>query len=276
MTIAELEQKSFEIRKLILDTTHHAGMGHTGGSLSEADILTVLFFEVMNIDIQNPSMENRDRFILSKGHSTPGYYSVLALRGFFPLETLHTFDELGTILQGHPDMHKTPGIDISSGSLGQGLSCGIGMALGRKALGLNFFTYVLMGDGESQEGQVWEAAMYAGANKTTHIIGILDYNKVQLAASTKETLDIEPITDKWKAFGWEVIECNGHRIPELLDAFNKAKEFSLIKPVMIIAHTIKGKGVDFMEGSHEWHGIAPNDEQLTKALGQLEETLGDY
>lgn len=272
MTIQELEIKAFEIRKLILETTHHAGMGHVGGSLSEADILTVLFFEVMNIDNHNPGWDDRDRFILSKGHCTPGYYSTLALRGFFPLETLKSFDELGTILQGHPDMHKTPGVDISSGSLGQGLSCGIGMALGRKALGKSFYTYVLMGDGETQEGQVWEAAMYAGSNKVNHIIGILDYNKVQLAASTCETLDIEPVSDKWSAFGWDVIQCNGHNITELVNALNKAKVLSPEKPVIIIAHTIKGKGVDFMENKWEWHGKAPNDEEFRCAIECLELT----
>jgi len=272
MTLQELELKAFEIRKLIIDTTHHAGMGHVGGSLSETELLTVLFFEVMNIDINNPSWDDRDRFVLSKGHCTPGYYSTLALRGFFPLETLRTFDELGTILQGHPDMHKTPGIDISSGSLGQGLSCGIGMALGRKALGKSFYTYVLMGDGESQEGQVWEAALYAGSNKVTHIIGITDDNKVQLAATTKETLNIEPIADKWKVFGWDVIECDGHNISELVDTLNKAKTLSLKTPVMIIAHTVKGKGIDFMENRWEWHGKAPNDEEFRKALNCLELT----
>jgi transketolase len=272
MTIRELEIKAFEIRKLILKMTHHAGMGHVGGSLSETDILTVLFFEVMNIDPHNPSWENRDRFILSKGHSTPGYYSALALRGFFPTETLKSFDEFGTTLQGHPDMHKTPGVDISSGSLGQGLSCGIGMALGRKALGKGFFTYVLIGDGEMQEGQVWEAAMYGGSKKVTHIIGILDYNKVQLAASTVETLDIERVTGKWEAFGWDVIECNGHSIPELLSAFNNAKVLSLQKPVIIIAHTIKGKGVNFMENKWEWHGKAPDDAEYRNALEYLKLT----
>jgi transketolase len=269
--ILELEAKAKAVRRLILQTTHHAKMGHTGGSLSETDILTALFFHVMkNRDTKAPR-HDRDRFILSKGHATPGYYSTLALAGYFPLDALGTFDALGSILQGHPDMHKTPGVDMSSGSLGQGLSCGIGIQLAAArtpAMG-GARTFVLMGDGEVQEGQVWEAALYAGAKHVAGLVGIIDMNGVQLAANTADTVSLEPIVDKWRAFGWSVLDVDGHAMGALVDTLEKARELSAQGPVMVIARTVKGKGVSFMEGKHEWHGKAPNDKEFELAMQEI-------
>lgn len=269
--VPELEAKAKAVRRLVLETTHHARMGHTGGSLSEADILTALFFRVMqNRDLANRRVD-RDRFILSKGHSTPGYYATLALRGHFPIEALQTFDSLGSILQGHPDMHKTPGVDMSSGSLGQGLSCGIGIQLAAAAdpemAGVR--TFVLMGDGESQEGQVWEAALYGGARKVRGIVAIVDMNGVQLASTTAEAVSLEPIVDKWKAFGWTVIDVDGHDMGQLVEALERARTLSADGPVAVVARTVKGKGVSFMEGRHEWHGKAPNDAEFELAMKEI-------
>mgnify|MGYP000908170194 CR=1 FL=1 len=269
--VPELEAKAKAVRRLVLETTHHARMGHTGGSLSEADILTALFFRVMqNRDLANRRVD-RDRFILSKGHSTPGYYATLALRGHFPIEALQTFDSLGSILQGHPDMHKTPGVDMSSGSLGQGLSCGIGIQLAAAAdpemAGVR--TFVLMGDGESQEGQVWEAALYGGARKVRGIVAIVDMNGVQLASTTAEAVSLEPIVDKWKAFGWTVIDVDGHDMGPLVEALERARTLSADGPVAVVARTVKGKGVSFMEGRHEWHGKAPNDAEFELAMKEI-------
>lgn len=270
-SVSELEAKAKTIRRLVLETTHHARMGHTGGSLSEADILTALFFRVMkNREIATVRVD-RDRFILSKGHSTPGYYSTLALRGYFPLETLKTFDSLGSILQGHPDMRKTPGVDMSSGSLGQGLSVGIGIQLAAArtpAMG-DCRTFVLMGDGEIQEGQVWEAALYAGARKVRGLVGIVDYNGVQLASDTTEAVGLEPIADKWRAFGFTVLDTDGHAMAPLVETLEKARELSSDGPVVVIARTVKGKGVSFMEGKHEWHGKAPNDKEFALAMEEI-------
>ena len=267
--IAELAEIARQIRILILKTTHRAGCGHTGGSLSEADILTALYFKEMNIDPANPGWEDRDRFILSKGHSTPGYYAALAYRGYFDTAELDTFDELGSRLQGHPHMRETPGVDISSGSLGQGLSCGIGMARGGKAKGKDFAVYVLIGDGECQEGQIWEAAMYAGSHQTPRIIAIIDRNKVQLASKTSEAVNLEPFAEKWKSFGWKVFECDGHDMKSLVDSLELARAVSRTGPAVVVAHTVKGKGVSFMEGKWQWHGKAPNDEELTLAMKEL-------
>jgi transketolase len=269
-SIQDLKEKAREIRGLILETTHHAGCGHTGGSLSEADILTALYYHIMNIDPRYPRNPERDRFILSKGHATPGFYTTLAHRGFFDRKELKTFDELGSILQGHPDMHKTPGVDISTGSLGQGLSLGIGMRLEGQRRNLPYRVFVLMGDGESQEGQVWEAALYAGARKVKNLIAITDYNKVQLAAPVDQTLSLEPLGDKWRAFGWTVLECDGHDMEKLVETMEEACEKAEKGPVMIIAHTVKGKGVSFMEGDFRWHGKAPDDNEFAAALRELE------
>ncbi|MBI9100950.1 MAG: transketolase [Spirochaetales bacterium] len=267
--IRDLECKAKEIRYLILKTTHEAGAGHTGGSLSMTEIMTALFFNIMNIDSSNPTMEGRDRFILSKGHSTPGYYSTLALRGFFPESELSTFDRIDSRLQAHPDMNKCPGVDYSTGSLGQGLSIGIGIAQGGAAAGRSFHTFVLIGDGESQEGQVWEAAMYAGASKVKRIVAIVDYNKVQLAATTAQTLDLEPLADKWTAFGWNVLECDGNDMAEVLQTISKAVAQDGEGPVVVLAHTVKGKGVSFMEGKFQWHGKAPDIDEYRRALHEL-------
>lgn len=269
--VKELEAIAREIRKLIIKTTHEAACGHTGGSLSEADILSALFFDVMKIDPSNPKMENRDRFILSKGHATPGYYSALALRGFFSSETLETFDRIDSILQGHPDMNKTPGVDMSSGSLGQGLSVGIGMALAGLRKNLDFTTFVLMGDGESAEGQLWEAILFAGASnkRVKKIVAITDYNKVQLASKTSEAIDLDDLADKYRCFGWKAYECNGHDMDDLDRTLRQAREESKDGPVSVIAHTVKGKGVSFMEGEYQWHGKAPDEVQYAQAIKEL-------
>lgn len=268
--IKELKKTALEIRKLILKTTFNAGCGHTGGSLSEADILTALYFRIMKIKPDNPDWTGRDRFILSKGHATPGYYSTLALRGYFDIDELDTFDKQGSILQGHPDMHKTPGVDISSGSLGQGLSAGIGMRLAGMRDNNDFRVFVLLGDGESQEGQIWEAAMYAGSRKVRGLIGITDYNKIQLSESVRNILPLEPLSDKWKAFGWSVIECDGNDMNDLVTKLETACNLSQEKPVMVLANTIKGKGVSFMEGNYKWHGKAPDRKEYEAALMELE------
>lgn len=267
--IIELEKIANDIRYYILKTTYNAGAGHMGGSLSMADIMSALFFNIMNIDPENIAMEERDRFILSKGHATPGYYSTLALRGFFPESELATFDQVDSRLQAHPDMHKCPGVDYSSGSLGQGLSIGIGMAVGGAAAGRKFNTFVMLGDGECQEGQVWEAAMYAGANKVKRIIAIVDYNKVQLAGKTAETVDIEPLGRKWEAFNWLVFQCNGNDMEETLNILQKAVVACQAGPVVILAHTVKGKGISFMEDQFQWHGKAPDKKEYIRAITEL-------
>ena len=276
ISIPDLKEIAKRVRLTILKTVHNAGCGHTGGSLSEADILTALFFRVMNIDPAFPDKEDRDRFILSKGHATPGYYSTLAVRGFIPEKTLEGFDSLGSILQAHPDMHKVPGVDISTGSLGQGLSCGIGMAMGGEARRNPFYTYVLMGDGESTEGQIWEAALFAGASnkRTKRIIAIVDYNKVQLASKTKEAVDLGDIAAKYRSFGWDALECDGHNMEELVKTLEQARTLSDNGPVAVIAHTVKGKGVSFMEDNFKWHGTAPNDEQYEQAVKEVMEVQG--
>ena len=270
---AELVTTAKAVRKLILQTTHHAKMGHTGGSLSEADILTALFFRVLHKrDLTNPQPD-RDRFILSKGHASPGYYATLALRGYFPVEVMQSFGSLGSILQAHPDMHKTPGVDMTSGSLGQGLSCGIGMALAAaiKPAMAGSKTFVLMGDGELQEGQVWEAALYAGARQLTGLIGIVDLNGVQLASTLDDAVKLEPLADKWRAFGWKVLETDGHDMDSLVKTLETARDLASSGPIVVLARTIKGKGVSFMEGKYEWHGKAPNDQEYAQALKEIGE-----
>lgn len=274
--IAELELAALNIRKLILKTIHNAGVGHTGGSLSEADILTALFFRVMNIDIRNPDMPERDRFILSKGHSTPGYYAALAHRGFFPEDVLDTFDSVDSILQAHPDMNKVPGVDISSGSLGQGLSCGLGMAMAGADLKRDFRTYVLIGDGESTEGQLWEAILFAGAanKRVKRLIAIIDNNKVQLSSMTADAVDMGDFAVKYEAFGWKSFRCDGHNMAELVKTLEDAATASDDGPVVVIADTVKGKGVSFMEGTPKWHGLAPDREEFAAAIAELESSGG--
>jgi transketolase len=269
---AELEAKARTIRRLVLDTTHRAGMGHTGGSLSEADILAALYFRVMrNIDPALPGKPDRDRFILSKGHASPGYYAALALRGYFPEGLLETFDRLDSPLQAHPDMLLAPGVDMSAGSLGQGLSCGIGMALAALAkpeLG-SPRVFVLLGDGELQEGQVWEAALYAGSRRLPGIVAIVDFNGVQLASRTEEAVGLEPLAAKWRSFGWDCVETDGHAMGDLVAALEAARERAASGPVAVVARTVKGKGVSFMEGKCEWHGKAPNDDEYERAIAEV-------
>jgi transketolase len=271
--IDQLKQRAKKIRRMVLETVHHAGCGHTGGSLSAVEILTVLYFHAMNVDPKNPQKIDRDRYIQSKGHASPAYYCALADKGFFPVEELKTFDCVDSRLQGHPCMKRTPGVDFSTGSLGQGLSGAIGMALARDRLKLKFDVYCLLGDGECQEGQIWEAAMYAGFHKVKGIIAIVDYNKVQLAENVLNTLDIEPLADKWRAFRWSVVECDGHDVVSLASTIDDAKRLSEDGPVAVIAHTVKGKGVSFMEGRYAWHGAAPNDKEFDDAMSEQGECV---
>lgn len=247
----------------------HSQAGHPGGSLSVVDIVTALYFGgVMNVRPDDPEWEDRDRFILSKGHACPAVYAALGELGFFPKSAFMTFDHINSILQGHPDMRKTPGIDMSTGSLGQGLSVAVGMALGAKLKGANWRVYVLLGDGELNEGQVWEAAMSAAKFRLNNLTAIVDRNKLQLIGPTEETMPLEPLAAKWQDFGWRVIEADGHDIPSLLCAFDEAQA-TKEGPAVIIAQTIKGKGVSYMENRAEWHSKAPSAEQLAQALEEL-------
>jgi len=234
------------------------------------EILVALYFSVLRIRPEEPQWEQRDRFILSKGHATPGYYAVLAQRGYFPTEWLKMFDAIDSPLQGHPCMVRTPGVDFSTGSLGQGLSSAIGMVLGRDAKNLSFHVYCLLGDGELQEGQIWEAAMYAGWKKLKGLVAIVDYNKVQLSGIVRDQLDLEPLAAKWEAFGWQTLTCDGHDLSQVLDRLQEAKERSQTGPVILFAHTIKGKGVSFMEGLYEWHARCPTEEERIKALAEID------
>ncbi len=269
LTSEILTEKARRFRVNILKAANHAGAGHTGGSLSETDILTALYFDVMRIDPKNPQWPDRDRFILSKGHASLGLYTVLAGRGYIDEKELLTFDGTDTRLQAHPDMHKCPGIDFSTGSLGQGLSIGVGIAEGAALRGKDFATYVLIGDGESQEGQVWEALMYAGSKNVKNLIAIFDYNKVQLSCKTCDNVDVAPLADKLKSFKWDVLEVDGHDMAALLKTFGEAKEKAKQGPVAVVANTVKGKGVSFMEYSYQWHGKAPNEKQLAEAISEL-------
>ncbi len=266
----ELSLKSNAVRKHIVEMVYNAGSGHPGGSLSATDILVALYFKIMKYDPKNPKWEDRDRFLLSKGHAAPAQYAVLAELGVFPVEELLTLRKIGSRLQGHPDMRKLPGIEASTGSLGQGLSIANGMALAGKLNRRLYNVYVMLGDGEVQEGQVWEAAMFASHYKLDNLIAFLDRNRLQIDGETEQVMSIEPIADKWKAFGWEVREINGHDFNEIIKVVEWAKEIKG-KPVMIIAHTIKGKGVSFMEGSVHFHGKPPNDEEYKIAIKELDE-----
>lgn len=256
------------VRIDIIRSIYAAGSGHPGGSLSAVEILTSLYFHKMNIDPENPKKEGRDKFVLSKGHAAPVLYSTLAERGFFPKETLLTLRQIGSILQGHPDMKKVPGVEMSTGSLGQGFSASVGMAIANKLDGNDARVYVLLGDGEMQEGIIWEAAMSAAHYKLDNITAILDYNGLQIDGENDEVLKINPIDEKWKSFGWNVIKIDGHDIDQILEAFDRAEE-NTGSPTIIIASTIKGKGVSFMENQAGWHGKAPSEEQLKAALIEL-------
>ncbi len=264
-----LRQKALEIRRLIIKSIGKAASGHPGGSLSCADLIAALYFDVMDVRPQQPEWENRDRFVLSKGHACPALYAALALRGYFPLEELAHLRELGSVLQGHPYSRKTPGVDVSTGSLGQGLSVANGIAMGAKLDGKAYYTYCLMGDGEIEEGQVWEAAMSTSHYKLDHVIGFVDYNHLQIDGTIEEVISNGKIAEKFEAFGWNVFTIDGHRIEEILEAIGKAKAVRNI-PTVIIMNTVKGKGVSFMENQVGWHGSAPTPEQVEQALKELE------
>lgn len=266
--VQRLEQLARRIRCHIVRTISEAGVGHPGGSLSETDILTALYFYIMKIDPQRPDWDERDRFVLSKGHGAVGLYSTLAERGFFPRDWLKTFGRIDSHLQVHPDMHLVPGVEISTGALGQGLSVALGIALAARLDHKPIHTYCLIGDGESQEGQIWEAAAAAAHHKVDHLTAILDYNGVQLMGPVSHIMEISPVVDKWRSWNWNVIETDGHDMRKLIAALEQAKAAKGC-PTVVVAHTIKGKGVSFMEGQSAWHGKSPNKEQLAQALAEL-------
>lgn len=276
-SIEDLKSLSVQARRLILETVHHAGAGHIGGPLSVTDILINLYFDRLKIDPQHPDAPNRDRLILSKGHSSIALYTALALRGYFPIDELSTFDAIDSRLQGHPDLRALPGLDMSTGSLGQGLSPGIGMALGGRLSGSGFRTWVILGDGEIQEGQIWEAAFVAARYDLDTLTAIVDYNRLPQfgwpddSGFTRET-PIEDPGAKFAAFGWHVIETDGHDHGSLRQAFDQADAHNG-QPTVIIAHTVKGKGVSFMENDFMWHATPPNADQLAQAVAELESSL---
>ncbi len=269
MNTLELQKVANEVRKGIVTAVHSAKSGHPGGSLSAADIFTYLYFEEMNVDPKDPDKADRDRFVLSKGHVAPGLYSTLAQRGFFPVEDLKTLRHVGSYLQGHPDKKHIPGVDMSSGSLGQGVSAAVGMALSAKLSGEDYRVYTLLGDGEIQEGQVWEAAMFAGHRKLDNLVVIVDNNGLQIDGDIAEVCSPYPIDKKFEAFNFEVINVDAHDFDALADAFAKARA-TKGRPTAIIAKSVKGKGVSFMENQASWHGSAPNDEQYQTAMEELE------
>ena len=269
MTNLELEKTANEVRKSIVTAVHSAKAGHPGGSLSAADIFTYLYFEELNIDPKNPKMADRDRFVLSKGHTAPGLYAVLAERGFFPKEDLVTLRHTGSYLQGHPDMKHIPGVDMSSGSLGQGISAAAGMARFAKQTGKGFRVYSILGDGEIQEGQIWEAAMWAGFRKLDNLVVIVDNNNLQIDGTVDEVCSPYPIDKKFEAFNFHTININGNDFDEIRAAFKEARETKGM-PTAIIAKTVKGKGVSFMENAVDWHGKAPNDAEYEIAMKDLE------
>ena len=270
MNTLELQKMANEVRKSIVTSVHSAKAGHPGGSLSAADVFTYLYFEEMNIDPKNPDKPDRDRFVLSKGHTAPGYYSALAHRGYFPVEELPTLRHIGSHLQGHPCMQHTPGVDMSSGSLGQGISVAVGMALSAKLSDESYRVYTLLGDGEIQEGQVWEAAMFAGHRKLDNLCVIVDNNGLQIDGNIADVCSPYPIDKKFEAFNFHVINvADGNDMDQLRAAFDEAKTVKGM-PTAIIMKTVKGKGVSFMENKASWHGTAPNDEQYAVAMADLE------
>ena len=269
MNKTKLQITANEVRKGIITGVHAAKAGHPGGSLSAADIFTYLYFEEMNIDPKDPKKADRDRFVLSKGHTAPGLYATLAQRGYFPVEDLKTLRHLGSYLQGHPDMKHIPGVDMSSGSLGQGISAAVGMALSAKLSNDSYRVYTLLGDGEIQEGQVWEAAMFAGFRKLDNLVVIVDNNNLQIDGYISEVNSPYPIDKKFEAFNFHVINIDGHDFDQIDAAFKEAKATKGM-PTAIIAKTLKGKGVSFMEDKAAWHGAAPNDEQYAIAMADLE------
>ena len=268
----ELAKVACNVRMGIIEGTFNAKSGHPGGSLSIAEIITYLYFKEMNIDPQKPDMPERDRFVLSKGHAAPALYSVMAQKGYFPVEELKTLRKVDSRLQGHPSMKCLPGIDISSGSLGQGISAACGMALGAKLKGADFRVYSILGDGEIEEGQVWEAAMYASAKKLDNLVAFVDNNNLQIDGTVEEVNSPYPIPEKFAAFGWNVIEIDGHSFEDIENALNAARDCKG-KPTAIVAKTVKGKGVSFMENQVNWHGSAPNAEQYETAMNELKAVL---
>ena len=259
-----------DIRLTVLKMIYEAGSGHPGGSLSAVEIISTLYFDKMRVDPRNPDWGDRDRFVASKGHCAPTLYAVLAEKGFFPKAELNTFRRINSNLQGHPDMLKTPGVDMSTGSLGHGVSVGIGMTLGGRLSQKDFYVYVLVGCGELNEGQIWEAAMAAVKYKLDHLIVFLDYNRYQLDGGMDEIMPLGDVSAKWKSFGWKVIEINGHEPEKISDAIDEAKKVRG-SPTIILAHTIKGKGVSFMENTHVWHGRKISKEEYEKAVSELTE-----
>lgn len=266
--LAELSRKGTELRREILKMIHNAASGHPGGALSVLDILLILYYQVMRVDPHNPGDRERDRLVFSKGHACAALYAVLADRGFFPFAHLRQFRKIDSPLQGHPDMRKTPGVDFSTGSLGQGLSAANGMALAARLDGSPRRIYAVLGDGEIQEGQVWEAAMTAAHYRLDNLTAFLDYNGLQIDGWVRDIKSIEPLVPKWSAFGWYVLECDGHDYNQLLEALRRARA-NLGAPTMIIARTVKGKGVPFMENRGEWHGTPPDEGDLARALESL-------
>lgn len=265
--IKKIRTKANQMRQLIIKMLAKAASGHPGGSLSSTEILSCLYFDVMRINPKDPKWPDRDRFHLSKGHCCPAVYAALALVGYIPEKELWSLRKAGSLLQGHPDK-RTPGIEVASGSLGQGLSVALGMALAAKMDKKDYRVYCLMGDGEIQEGNIWEAAMAAAHFKADNLCGIVDYNRFQIDGRTDEIMNLEPLLNKWESFGWHVVQCDGHNIEELLDAFSEAKSVKQ-KPTVIIAHTVKGKGVSFMEHVVDFHGRAPNEKETEIALREL-------
>ncbi len=265
-----LKQKAIDVRKGIIEGTFNAKSGHPGGSLSIADIITYLYFSEMNVDPEHPDDENRDRLVLSKGHTAPALYAALAHKGFFDVELIKTLRKPDSILQGHPSMRYTPGVDMSTGSLGQGISVACGMALAGKLKGKDYRVYTALGDGEIEEGQVWEAAMFAGNRKLDNLCAVVDYNNLQIDGTLDEVNSPYPIKEKFESFGWNVIEICGHCFTQIEEAFESAKACKG-KPTCIVAKTVKGKGVSFMENQCDWHGSAPNAEQYAIAMAELDE-----
>ena len=270
----DLAIKATKVRMGIIEGTHAAKAGHPGGSLSAADLFTYLYFKELNVDPADPKNPDRDRFVLSKGHTAPGLYAALALRGFFPWEDLKTLRQIGSHLQGHPNMNMTPGVDMSTGSLGQGVSCAAGMAKAAKYMGKSCRVYTLLGDGEIEEGQVWEAFMFAANYKLDNFVAIIDKNGLQIDGPTKDVMDSGDIAGKMRAFGFETVEINGHDFDEIEAAFNRARE-TKGKPFGIVMHTVKGTGVSYMTNSVEWHGKAPNDAEYEVAMSELNAKLAE-
>ena len=264
----QLSLQACKVRQHIIEGTFNAKSGHPGGSLSAADIITYLYFKEMRVDPKNPKWEDRDRFVLSKGHAAPALYGALAVKGFFPEDEIKNLRKPGSFLQGHPDMKGIPGVDMSTGSLGQGVSCAVGMALAGKVAGKDYRVYAVLGDGEIQEGQVWEAAMFASHKKLDNLIIFIDNNNLQIDGTMDEVNSPYPIPEKFEAFGWHTVEIDGHDFDQIEKAVEEAKSVK-DKPTAVIMHTVKGKGVSFMEDQVGWHGVAPNAEQYENAMNEL-------